>query len=125
MRFLITILSFLILTIPANAYSIPVLSVDSTQELLSYNSKYVRIIGEINNVKKSDQNLFLHIGQNYKNSISAVIADEAKASFAMEGIKKPEVFYKNKKVMLEGLVKIINGKPQVIINFPAQIKVVN
>jgi len=54
-----------------------------------------------------------------------MIYDENLSSFIAAGINDPCEYFKNKTVTIEGIVRISNGKPEMIINSPDQIKIVN
>jgi len=96
-------------------------------QLVSHSSQYARITGTVFNIDVSEKSkiIFLNFGRNYNTSFSAMIYDNVIPVFAMAGIDDPVQYYKNKKVSLEGIIRISNGKPEMVIDSPDQIKVLN
>jgi len=96
-------------------------------QLVNYTSKHVKITGTVCSSKLSDNSkvIFLNFGDNFNTSLSAVIYDFDVHSFISAGIGNPQDYIKNKKVVLEGVLRIANGKPEIVINSPKQIKIVD
>lgn len=94
-------------------------------QIFNYTSKQVKITGTVCSSQITDHSkvIFLNFGKNFKTSLSAVIYDFDVHSFIDAGINKPEAYFKNKKVMLEGIIRISDGKPEIVINSPKQIKI--
>jgi len=94
-------------------------------QLVNYTSKHVKITGTVCSSKLSDNSkvIFLNFGDNFNTSLSAVIYDFDVHSFISAGIN-PQNYFENKKVVLEGVIRIANGKPEVVINSPKQIKII-
>jgi len=103
-------------------------SVDSENlvQLMNSTSKHVKITGTICSSEISDNSkvIFLNFGKNFNTSLSAVIYDFDVHSFIAAGIDNPQAYFKNKKVVLQGVVRIANGKPEIVINSPKQIKII-
>lgn len=120
----------LLLNLPALAFinfNNPNINAENLIQLVNYTSKHVKITGTICSSKISDNSkvIFLNFGKNYNTSLSAVIYDFDVHSFIDAGINEPEAYFKNKKVMLEGVIRIANGKPEIVINSPKQIKIID
>ena len=95
-------------------------------ELISNVSRYAVITGKVASVDISDRSkvVFLNFGKNYNTSLSAIIYGNSLHSFLMAGVEDFKNHYKNKIVSVEGVVRISNGKPEVVIDSPSQIKVI-
>jgi len=96
-------------------------------QVVNSTSKHVKIMGTICSSKITDNSkvIFLNFGKNFNTSLSAVIYDFDIHSFIDAGINQPESYFKNKKVMMEGVIRIANGKPEIVINSPKQIKIID
>ncbi|HSA07335.1 MAG TPA: hypothetical protein P5556_09165 [Candidatus Gastranaerophilales bacterium] len=96
-------------------------------QLLSNTSKYVKIEGKIYSSEITDDSkvIFLNFGKNYNTSLSAVIYNFDVPAFIEAGIGQPDRYFENKKVVIEGILRISNGKPEIVINSPSQIKVLD
>jgi len=104
-------------------------SIDAENMILvsNYTSKNVKITGTVCSSQITDHSkvIFLNFGKNFNTSLSAVIYDFDIHSFIDAGIDKPESYFNNKKVTLTGVVRINNGKPEIVINSPKQIQIIN
>ncbi len=111
----------------ASSVSSPVIKADNFVRLISHTSQYARIEGEIRDCEITDNSkvIFLNFGDNFNTSLSALIYNIDMPAFIDAGIGEPEKYFRNKKVVVEGIIRISNGKPEVIINSPNQIKVIN
>lgn len=128
MKKLFIILSLLLFTqISAFAATSPTLDAGNFIQIISNASQYSRIQGTISNIDVSDKSntVLLNFGQNFNTSFSAIIHDDVIPFFAMNGITEPAEYFKNKTVILEGIIRISNGKPEMVIDSPSQIKLVN
>jgi len=94
-------------------------------QITNYMSKHVKITGTIcsSNISDNSKVLFLNFGNNFNTSLSAVIYDFDFHAFIDAGINKPDTYFKNKKVELNGIVRLNNGKPEIVLNSPKQIKI--
>ena len=102
------------------------INADNFIQLISHTSQYARIEGKIHNsevIGKSNVT-FLNFGKNFNTSLSVLIYNTDIPAFIDAGIDEPDKYFKNKKVIIEGIVRISNGKPEVIINSPNQIKII-
>jgi len=126
MRIFLALLFALLIQLPGFTYSNLDLQADNLAQLISHTSQYVRVIGTVSSIDLSEKAkvIFINFGKNYGTSFSAIIYDENLSSFISAGIDDPCEYFKNKKVSVEGIVRISNGKPEMIINSPDQIKVI-
>ena len=118
--------SILLIVQPAFAINSSI-KADNPVQLICHASEYARIVGTVSNTNIYDKSkvIYLNFGKNFNTSLSAVIYNETIPSFINAGIDEPTEYYKNKKVSIEGIIRISNGKPELIINSPDQIKVLN
>jgi len=121
--------ALLSMCIQTGAFSVsnPAIKADNFIQLISHTSQYARIEGEIHDCKITDNSkvIFLNFGENFNTSLSALIYNTNIPAFIDAGIGQPEKYFKNKKVVVEGIIRISNGKPEIIINTPDQIKVID
>ncbi len=108
-----------------SATSISSINAHNFIRIISNASQYVRVEGKIQDAELTDNSkvVFLNFGKNFNTSLSAIIYNVDFPAFIDAGIDQPEQYFKNKKVVIEGIVRICNGKPEIIINSPDQIKV--
>lgn len=101
------------------------LNAENLVQIVNSMSKHVKITGTVCSSKITDNSkvIFLNFGNNFNTSLSAVIYDFDFHSFIDAGIQEPEIYFKNKKVVLDGIIRINNGKPEIVINSPKQIKI--
>lgn len=106
--------------------SIASINANNFVQIISNTSQYVRIEGKIRNSEITDNSkvIFLNFGNNFNTSLSAVIYNMDIPAFIDAGINEPEKYFKNKKVVVEGIIRICNGKPEIIVNSPDQIKII-
>lgn len=97
---------------------------ENTVKILSEASQYARISGKIVSTDKDNKSkvIFLNFGSNYETSLTALIYQDAFHSFETQGIFEPAEYFKSKDVIIEGIIRVSNGKPEIIIENPAQIK---
>lgn len=120
----------LLLNYPAFAFinkKSPGIDAENLIKIFNFSSKHVKIMGTICSSQITDHSkvIFLNFGKNFNTSLSAVIYDFDVHSFIDAGIEEPESYFKNKKVILEGIIRLNNGKPEIVINSPKQIKIVD
>lgn len=103
------------------------LNAENFIQLANYTSKRVTISGTICSSEVTDRSkvIFLNFGKNFNTSLSAIIYDYDMNSFIDAGINRPESYFKNKKVELDGIIRINNGKPEIIVKSPKQIKIID
>lgn len=111
----------------ANTETSTSLDAQNPVAIIAKTSQYVRITGKVSNTDLSDHSkvIFLNFGNSYNTSLSAIIYDQSIPSFVTAGIDDPKEYFKDKNVTIEGIVRISNGKPEVIIESPNQIKVID
>lgn len=63
---------------------------------------------------------FLNFHPDYKTYFTAVIFASDFSNFPAN----PDMYYRNKKVRVTGLIKEYQGKPEIILNSPSQIEIV-
>lgn len=102
------------------------INADNFIQLINRASKHVTITGTVCSSEVTDRNkiIFLNFGKNFNTSLSAIIYDYDLHSFIDAGINSPESYFKNKKVKIDGIVRIIDGKPEIIVKSPKQIKII-
>lgn len=127
MRKLFVLLAFLLLQAPSYAASNLELEAGNLVQLISHTSQYAKIKGTISNIDVSDKYnvVSLNFGKNFNTSLSALIFNDALHSFIASGISEPSEYFKNKTVVLEGVIRILNGKPEIVIDSPSKIKIVD
>ncbi|EKE04501.1 MAG: hypothetical protein ACD_20C00057G0014 [uncultured bacterium] len=127
MKKLCLILALLIVQSPVFAANNLALEAENLVQLICNISQYTRIQGTISNVETSEKYkvISLNFGQNFNTSLSAIIYNDIIPAFVSAGIDDPAEYFKNKTVMLEGIIRISNGKPEIIIDSPSQIKIID
>lgn len=120
-------MALLLLSNPAFAAASLDLEAENIAQIICHTSQYTRVVGTISDIEISDRYkvISLNFGKNYNTSLSAIIYNDAIPAFINAGIEDPAVYYKDKTVLLEGIVRISSGKPEIIIESPSQIKIVN
>lgn len=102
-------------------------SSESTHEVISwkdahkYYGKVVSVEGTVVAAYNSGKACFLNFHKNWKRYFTAVIFASNFHKFKFP----PEEYYKNKRVRVSGLVKEYKSKPEIIINYPSQIEVID
>ncbi len=126
MKKILVLLALLLIQLPAFSSNNLDLEAGNPAQLLYHTSQYARVKGTVVNTDITDRSkvIFLNFGKSYNTCLSAVIYDENIPSFISAGINEPSEFYKNKTVSMEGIIRISNGKPEIIIDSPSQIKVI-
>lgn len=74
-----------------------------------------------NPYQSSKGNIFLNEKSNYKSGFTAVIFDNVKHKFSGNPIN----IYGNKNVRVIGTIKLYDGHPEIIVNSPSQIVVID
>ena len=102
------------------------INAENLVQIVNYISKSVTITGTIQSSRLTNNSkvIFLNFGNNFNTSLSAVIYDFDVPAFIDAGINDPENYFKNKKVVLNGIIRIDDGKPEIIVNSPKQIKII-
>ena len=101
-------------------------SSESVSEIVSwkdahnYYGKIVTVEGKVIATYNSGKACFLNFHRNWKKYFTAVIF----ASNFHKFESPPQDYYRNKKIRVKGLVKEYKGKPEIIVNNPSQITVI-
>jgi DNA/RNA endonuclease YhcR with UshA esterase domain len=93
----------------------------SWKEAHLYYGKTITVEGEVVAAYNSGKACFLNFHRNWKKYFTGIIFASNFHKFS----PAPEVKYKNKKVRITGLVKEYQGKPEIIVNDPSQIEILN
>ena len=120
-------MALLLAQVPAFGAANLDLDANNLVQLVSSTSQYARVTGIVNNIDVSDKFnvILLNFGKSYNTSLSAVIHNDAIPAFVTAGISEPAEYFKDKAVVLEGIIRILNGKPEIVIDSPSQIKIVD
>ena len=97
------------------------LGVISWMDAHKYYGEKVIVEGTVVAAFNSGKACFLNFHKNWKKYFTAVIFQSAFDKFP----KQPELYYKDKKVQVTGVIKESRGKPEIVLKHPSQIKVVN
>lgn len=81
------------------------------------------VTGKVLSIYNSGKAVFLNFGEDYKTDFTTLIFSKDLANFKRVGID-PEVYYRNKEVIVRGRIKEFNG-PEIIVREPGQIEIVN
>jgi len=87
-----------------------------------YINQIKAVKGEVISTYESDRCVYLNFGKDWKKDFTVVIFKDGLRLFKQKGIN-PVEFYKNRIVEVTGRIKEYNG-PEIIINSPSQIKIV-
>ena len=91
----------------------------SWQDADKHYGEYAAVEGKIVATLNSGKACFLNFHPNYKKYFTAVIFASAFSLFPAN----PENFYYGKKVRVSGYIKEYKGKPEIILNDPSQIEI--
>jgi DNA/RNA endonuclease YhcR with UshA esterase domain len=90
------------------------------QDAAKHYGEYATVEGKIVATHNSGKACFLNFHPNYKRYFTVVIFASAFPLFPAN----PESFYYGKKVRVSGYIKEYKGKPEIILNDPSQIEIV-
>lgn len=85
-----------------------------------YYGKFAVVEGTVVKTYKTNKVCFLNFHPDYKRYFTAVIFASSFSKFP----SSPDIYYKNKKVRVKGTVKEYQGKPEIIVNTPSQIEII-
>jgi micrococcal nuclease len=102
----------------SDAISIPIISWQSADE---YVGKEVVVEGKIIDTYDSGEAIFLNFDSEHWHTFTAAIFAGNKNNFIVD----PEKHYLNKEVKIYGKIEEYKGAPEIIIDIPEQIKIVN
>ncbi len=91
------------------------------KESYKFIGEYVETEGEIVSSYNNGRVCFLNFHKDYKKYLTLVIFASDFKKFS----DKPEKYYLGKKVKVEGRIKEYQGRPEIIIKTPDQIKIIN
>lgn len=91
----------------------------SWKDAQNYYGQIATVEGEVVNTYNSGKACFLNFHKNWRQYFTVVIFSSDFHNFP----SAPEVYYKNKKVEVTGLIKEYKGKPEIIVKSPSQIKI--
>jgi endonuclease YncB( thermonuclease family) len=87
----------------------------------NYIGKYMSVEGKIARTHNSGKVCFLNFHNNWTRYFSLVIFDNAFHRFP----EKPEEFYLNEFVRVKGKIKKFRGRPEIVLNSPNQIEIID
>jgi micrococcal nuclease len=87
----------------------------------NYIGKYMSVEGRIVRTHNSGKACFLNFHNNWARFCSLVIFDNVFHRFP----EKPEKFYLNKFVRVKGKIKKFRGRPEIVLNSPKQIEIID
>lgn len=91
----------------------------SWQDAVKHHGEYATVEGTIVATHNSGKACFLNFHPDYKRYFTAVIFASAFSRFPAN----PENYYYGKKVRVSGNIKEYKGKPEIILNDPSQIEI--
>jgi len=96
------------------------LDIISWRDAQRYRNRFVTVEGTVVATYNNGRVCFLNFHPDYKRHFTAVIFASSFPDFP----KNPEQYYYGKKVRVTGYVKEYNGKPEMVLNYPKQIQIV-
>ncbi|MEA3329037.1 MAG: thermonuclease family protein [Candidatus Omnitrophota bacterium] len=93
------------------------------QEAAGHIGEFYTVRGRVTSTFASKKVVFLNFGRDWHEDFTVAIFKSNLGLFEDKAID-PVVFYKNKQIEVTGKIKFYNG-PEIIINHPSQIKVIN
>jgi endonuclease YncB( thermonuclease family) len=87
----------------------------------NYIGKYISVEGKIARTHNSGKACFLNFHNNWTRYCSLVIFDNVFHRFP----EKPEKFYLNEFVRVKGKIKKFRGRPEIVLNSPKQIEIID
>jgi len=87
----------------------------------NYYGKFVIVEGNVVSTYNSGKACFLNFHRNWKRYFTVVIFASNFKKFDIS----PETKFKGKKIQVKGVVKEYKGKPEIIVNNPSQIKIID
>ena len=87
----------------------------------NYIGKHMAVEGKIVRTHNSGKACFLNFHNNWTRYFSLVIFDNVFHRFP----QKPEEFYRHKVVRVKGKIKTYRGRPEIVVNHPKQIEIID
>ncbi|MFH1282324.1 MAG: thermonuclease family protein [bacterium] len=94
----------------------------SPEEAKKFINEVATVKGRVLSTFKTEKNIFLNFGRDYKTDFTIVIFERSFKEFYSAEID-PETYYKDKLVSITGKIKEYNG-PEIIANHPYEIKII-
>ena len=91
----------------------------SWQEAANFVGQTITVEGQIVNTYNSDKVIFLNFDQDYRNSFKVVIFPDAWSLFP----DSPDIYFQDKMVRVTGSIKIYQNSPEIIVDQPDQIEI--
>lgn len=91
----------------------------SWREAGKYIGKTCEVEGRIVATYNAGKVCFLNFDRDYKKNFTVVIFQSAFNNFP----SPPETLYKNKLIKVKGYIKEYKGKPEIIVNYPSEIEI--
>jgi len=89
------------------------------QDAATYQGQTVTVKGQVNNTYNSGKVIFLNFDRNYRHTFKVVIFPEAWSLFPAS----PDEYYQNKNVAVTGQIEMYQDAPEIIVNHPDQIRI--
>jgi len=101
------------------------LPAEDIQSIMLHEGEYGSVVGNVvsTHIAKSGKVRFLNFGPDYRKAFTVVIFTSDLDRFISKN-GEPTKYYLNKKVKVDGRIKIYQNKPEIIINDPSQIKII-
>jgi micrococcal nuclease len=93
----------------------------SWRDATKHYGEYATVEGTVAAARNTGKACFLNFHPDYKRHFTAVIFASDFSHFP----KNPETFYKGKTVRVTGVIKEYKGKPEIVLEDPSQIEIVN
>ena len=89
-------------------------------EAAAYAGQTVTVKGQVVDTYNSGKVIFLNFDQDYRNTFKVVIFPDAWTLFPAS----PDEYYRSREIAVTGQIEIYEGAPEIIINHPDQIEIV-
>jgi hypothetical protein len=124
-RFINTVLFIISLLVTMTSAWGNELPAEDVQAIMLHEGEYASVIGTVvsTHIAKSGKVRFLNFGPDYRKAFTVVIFTSDLDKF-MSKIGEPTKYYLNKKVKVDGRIKIYQEKPEIIANNPSQIEII-
>ena len=117
-----TVFILIIIILLSSGYGqIESISTDRADKYIGQVKSVYGVVVSTNYNNDSSSPMFLNLDEAYPDHIFTIfIVSSARDSFNW----LPEVYYLDKKIIVTGLITEYNGKPEIIVNSPSQIKLI-
>lgn len=110
----------LVLGVLLSGLSVFASDIISWKDADKYYGQYKTVEGTIVATKNTGRVCFLNFHKNWRKYFTAVIFASSFHKFP----PNPEIYYLNRKVRVSGVIKEYKGKPEIILESPSQIKII-